>query len=231
MAIEAFRQRILTDLLPQFCDDPSRQFGSEGFTATWSKVTDVDASDFLRGLDAELVRHVGRGQYAAPRSAAKEQFFWEGGKNTLPRPITLWLEPIITVAGIARLHFDFGWPVALIGAQSTDWAFDFAAYADESGGPECIACEVKKSVKELTTLVDNMKQLAAEGVASEVGLTKNQINAFRKLDALRKREIPIFWALGPGKASYCFEMTYHRDSKVVFAPRDESVLSYRIGPT
>jgi hypothetical protein len=229
LAIEAFKQRILTDLLPQFCDDPSRLFGLEGFKADWSKITDVDAADFLRGLDAELVQHIGRGQYIAPRSAAKEQFFWEGDKKTLPRPITLWLEPIITVAGIARLHFDSGWPVALIGAQTRDWAFDFAAYGDGSDGTERIACEVKKSVKELTALVDTMKQFAAEGVASEVGLSKHQLNAFRKLEALRKREIPIFWALGPGKVSQCFEMAYNLDGKVVFSHCEENALSYRFG--
>src|SRR5690349_9926108 len=104
----AFEDRILNELLPIFCNDSSRGWGCDGFRNEWHKVSEVDAQDFLRGLDNGLVEHVGRGLYRAPKSLASEQFFWSGRKNTHPRLVTLWIEPIITVAVLSRLHFDLG---------------------------------------------------------------------------------------------------------------------------
>eukprot|EP01036_Dinobryon_divergens_P060106 gene60106-80160_t len=87
MALKAFEDRILTDLLPTFCDDPKRASGSDGFRRDWERVSEADAEDFLRGIDNGLVKHVKRGLYRAARSCASEQFFWEGLKSVEPRPI------------------------------------------------------------------------------------------------------------------------------------------------
>ena len=127
-AAQTFRNRVLNDLLPTYCNDPSRLWDVAGFKQDWDKIGEIDAADFLRGVDGELVKHEGRGLYRAPRSTAREQFFWPGVKKKTPRPITLWVEPIITVAVLARLHFDLGWPKELIGTQSKDWAFDVTTY-------------------------------------------------------------------------------------------------------
>lgn len=229
MGLEAFKQRVLTELLPQYCDDPSRGWGSDGFKPNWGRVSEVDAQDFLQGLDAGLVQHIGRGQYLAKRSASKEQFFWEGQKHITPRPISLWLEPIITVAGLARLHFEFGWPEHLIGMQSQDYAFDLAAYLSAEPSAEHIACEVKNSVKQLDELINNMKKFAIDNVQSQAGMSSKEVNAFRKLVALRKRKVPIFWALGPERASFVFYMSYSADGAVTFSRAKEEMLSYRGG--
>jgi hypothetical protein len=117
-ASQTFRNRILNDLLPTFCNDPSRLRGATGFKQDWDKIGEIDAADFLRGVDGELVKHEGRGLYRAPRSCAREQFFWSGAKKKSPRPIALWVEPIITVAVLARLHFDLGWPMASRGVAA-----------------------------------------------------------------------------------------------------------------
>src|SRR5712664_1953376 len=42
--------------------------------------------------------------------------------------VTIWVEPIITVAVLSRLHFKWGWPKELIGTQSQKWEFDVTAY-------------------------------------------------------------------------------------------------------
>lgn len=229
MGLEAFKHRVLTELLPKYCDDPSRGWGSAGFKPNWGRVSEVDAQDFLQGLDAGLVQHIGRGQYLAKRSASKEQFFWEGQKHIFPRPISLWLEPIITVAGLARLHFEFGWPEHLIGMQSQDYAFDLATYLGAAETTEHVACEVKNSQKQLDDLIKNMRKFANDNVHSEVGLSNKEVNAYRKLVALRKRKAPIFWALGPERVSFVFNMSYSVDGAVTFSPAEENVLSYRGG--
>src|SRR5690242_7228605 len=122
--LELFRDQILNDFLPIFCNHPSRAWGADGFTADWSKITEEDAADFLRGIQGGLVEHVGRGQYRAPRSPHKEQLFWSGSTKTHPRPISLWIEPIIGIAVLARLHFGLGWPKQSLGTETKDGAFD-----------------------------------------------------------------------------------------------------------
>jgi hypothetical protein len=71
--IQAFQDRILNDFLPTFCT--SRSWSSDGFKSDWSKVSEVDATDFLRGFSGGLMKHEGRGLYRAPRSYASEHFF------------------------------------------------------------------------------------------------------------------------------------------------------------
>lgn len=226
MTLEAFRNRVLLNLLPEYCDDSSRGWGSDGFKPDWSKISELDANDFLRALDANLVEHVGRGQYVAPRSACKEQFFWEGEKRITPRPIYLWLEPIITVAALARLHFEYGWPRELIGMQSQDYAFDVTTFHPSDMVNEHVACEVKKSASELDRLVETMQQLAADDARFEAAVPQARINAFRKLQALRARKSPVFWALGPDAASFVFRVSYAEGGLVTFSPASNDELLF-----
>ena len=74
-----------------------------------------------------------------------------------------------------------------------------------------------------------MRKFANDNVQSEVGLSNKEVNAYRKLVALRKRKAPIFWALGPERVSFVFNMSYSVDGAVTFSPAEENVLSYRGG--
>lgn len=47
----AFQYRILNEFLPAFCSDPSQCLDTAGFKEDWHRVSDVDAGDFLRGID------------------------------------------------------------------------------------------------------------------------------------------------------------------------------------
>jgi hypothetical protein len=220
--LTSFKNRVLDDLLPKFCDDPSRGWGSAGFKQPdWSKVSKLDAKDFLRALDTNLVEHVGRGQYLAPRSGAKEQFFWTGAKNVTPRPFSLWMEPIITVAGLARLHFEYGWPSKFLGTQPPGWAFDLVAYNRFDLVKERVACEIKKSTLERDQLVRLMQQFATNNVQSDAS------KAFPKLKGLRDRKVPVFWALGPGGADYVFRMVYGEGGLVTLNPASDHDLRFR----
>jgi hypothetical protein len=106
MSSGAFKERILSDLVPTFCNDPARNYDLSGFKANFHDIHEADADAFLRGFDAGLTQLDGN-MYRAPRRCAREQLFWEGPKKTVPRPITIWAEPIITIATVSRLHFDF----------------------------------------------------------------------------------------------------------------------------
>lgn len=229
-SLQTFQDRVLNDLLPTFCNDPSRAWGPDGFKADWHKISEVDATDFLRGIDGGLVTHEHRGLYKAPRSKASEQFFWSGAKNKTPRPITVWVEPIITVAVLARLHFDLGWPRELLGTQSKDWAFDVTTYLSNDSDCEHIACEVKKTTADIDRLVALMKRFGKNPIAHQPVVSKER-NAFRKLQALRQRRPPLFWAVGPGGSSCAFRMGYSEEGVVSFQNISIHTLSYpRIFP-
>jgi hypothetical protein len=220
LASKAFEDRVLNDLLPAFCN--ARGWGLEGFRREWDRIGDRDAEDFLRGLDAGLVEHVGRGLYRAPRSTASEQFFWSGRVNVEPRPVTLWAEPIITVAVLTRLHFDLGWPKHRLGTQSPGWAFDVTAYQPPDLDSEHIACEVKKSPSELEQLVAFMARFGRNQPSDE--LRGPKLNAYRKVRSLRLRRTPLVWAVGPNK-SHVFRMAYNGEL-VIFKPTSNQELRY-----
>ena len=224
MISQAFRDLIL--LLPTFCNDPSRGRGCEGFKEDWTKVTEKDAADFLSALDAGLIEHVGRGLYRAPKSHASEQFFWEGNKNISPRPVTLWVEPIITVAVLYRLHFKWGWPKNLLGTQSKKWDFDVIAYRASDLSNEYVACEVKKTVAELDQLVELMGRFSAVRDLRDAPKSKREENAFRKLTGLQERRAPIFWAVGPNGANKVFRMTYTDGGALTWKSASDDALTY-----
>lgn len=221
--LQAFQDRILNDFLPAFCNDPTRAYGIDGFRPDWQRVSELDATDFLRGIDAGLVRHVGRGLYRAPRSYASEQFFWQGRTRRRPRSITLWIEPIITVAVLARLHFELHWPKELLGTQTRDWAFDVAAYPSSDSDVEHIACEVKKSTAEIGRLLELMNRF---GACPSADAALRERNAFKKLQALRSRRTLLFWAVGPGRSSHAFRMGYSEEGTVSFQEIEIEKLDY-----
>lgn len=236
MSIGAFADRIVNDLLPTFCDDPhraARGYGVAGFRSNFAAVHERDAGNFLRAMDAGLITLVSRAEgpalHEAPRSRAGEQFFWTGDKTVVPRPLTLWLEPVITVATLAVLHLDLGWPRHLLGTQSADWAFDVAAYPDAASNDERIACEVKKTVAETDRLVAAMRRLGALPPDDAHGATDK--NAYRKVKGLRARRAPFFWAVGPGGHDAAFRLTYPEDGSIDFEEMPTAALRYPLPDT
>jgi hypothetical protein len=223
---QAFKDRIMGDLLPMFCNDPSRAWGCEGFKEDWRKVTERDAADFLLALDAGLIAHQGRGLYRAPRSLASEQFFWSGSKSVSPRPVSLWVEPIITVAALSRLHFKWGWPRELIGTQSRKWEFDVTAYRSADLSNEYLACEVKKTLREQNELIELMQRFSIDPYPGDALASSKEKNAYRKLKGLHARRAAIFWAAGPDGTSEVFRVTYNNGDKVVLEPACEDALTY-----
>lgn len=173
------------------------------------KVTEFDAGEFLEAWDLGMLHHQGGGIYGFREGGSREQFFWSGRTDERPRSFRLWVEPVIAVGAMARLHLTFGWPERLIRTQSVDGAFDVVATLS-SGENEHIAAEVKKSAKEINDLISLMKAYGSDPRCPEPPSGKER-NAFRKVTALRKRKAPIFCAIGPGGICDVFSVRYLDD--------------------
>lgn len=201
---EQFKVLLARQLVPEFCSDPKKGLQPSGFVWPKDDVSEEDCRYLIMALRANLILHVGQGKYRTPLNSASEQFFWEGPKGVQDRKFWLWLEPVITVGGLARLHFDFGWPKALIGTQSTAYAFDlFTRLSPE--GPMHIACEVKKSTAEVRRLINLMREFGAAPDADEPPSGPKR-NAWKKVDALRREPAPVLWVLGPNGLSVVFKV-------------------------
>ena len=207
-ALHDFATRVEDDLLPTFCGDPARRYALDGFDKRSIKVTSQDARNFMRAIASNVVADTGGGRFRAAQSKAHEVIFWEGSRSKTPRRITLWMEPVITIASLALLHFEYRWPKHLLGMQSEKWEFDLTAFTPDNMRCEHIAGEVKKSASELATLLKNMMALQSEGAIDESTLTRIQRNAYRKCRGLLRRRAPLFWAVSPGAVSQLFSVSY-----------------------
>ena len=179
-----------------------------GFKLDSINVSDFDANNFLRALDSGLVKDVGGGRYCCPKSATFEQIFWEGKKSIIPRPITLWNEPIITIGTIARLGLDFGWREETLCMQTKDGAFDFAIFKEACDQTEFVAGEVKKSEKEIDLLIADLIEFGEVGKTDCVNEPSKRMNSFKKWRALIERKAEFFWAVGPNNYSALYLMKY-----------------------
>lgn len=200
-----FMRRLREEWLPAYCNDPKRSYSVGGFRLGDDSLTENDARDFLRALDAGVVRQADRQRFQMAHGLASETLFWEGEKKINPRPISLWLETVITIAAAGRLHLDFGWPVELLGMQSKDYAFDVMAFKPPDFESEYVAVEVKKSCREVEHLLRNLHGCCAgeHDASCEKGTRKN---AHRKWVALCARRPRLFWAVGPSPESQLFEV-------------------------
>lgn len=222
--LQRFTHRLQTEWLPAFCADPKRLFSPSGFKESSITITEVDAGNFLKAIDSGLVHDIGGGRYHCARSNAQEQIFWEGQKSVQPRPLTLWVEPVITIATMARLRFDFGWPAEVLGMQSKDWAFDFAVYRSATDKNERIAGEVKTSKAEIDELVLHLRAYGNTGATEPLSTLPKHINSFKKWAALLRCRAPLFWAVGPGDYTRAFEVQYGLDGTAVFSDVDADLL-------
>jgi hypothetical protein len=202
--LTVFRERLASDWLPSFCETPHRNYPLEGFKPeSIEKLSAHDAHWFIKAIELNLVSQE-HGCFIAPLSQAKEQIFWEGSKNTNPRPITLWLEPVITIGALAVLHETYGWPADKLGAQSKTWAFDLVGYGN-TAEEECMVCEVKKTKAEVDTLIALMKNYANTNL-EEIPPSGKERNAYKKVIGIRTTWPRLFWALGPAGYGYLYHV-------------------------
>ena len=198
-AFHHFSHRLQTEWLPAYCKDARRNYDPTGFNTNSIKVSEADARDCMLAIDQLVVIDTGGGRFRAPKSSAQEVLFWEGHKAKSPRAITLWLEPVITFAALARLHATYGWPKESLGMQPKGWAFDLAVYGPRSDQPPRILGEVKKSSSELHRLREDLLKLSA-GAAMDTF----PLNSTKKWSALLAMKPGIVWLVGPDEESYAY---------------------------
>lgn len=225
VVLTEFVRRLMKEWLPAFCEDPKRRYSMDGFDSESIEVSSHDARDFMRALDCGLVVDTGGGRYRAPQSHAFEQIFWEGDKTVNPRLITLWLEPIITIAALARLHLDSGWPKKCLGTQSKTWAFDLLAVRPGEENSHIVG-EVKKTRKELDSLLRYMDECCARALNTTGEPPSSRRNAYRKWQALVDSPVPIFWAIGPDGDSRVYSVERISDNRITLHPVSESALAF-----
>jgi hypothetical protein len=228
-----FMDVLYGKLIPRFCSRSDRKMTPKGFCPDNLKnLHEKDMADFLRGWKEEIFKDVRGGLYKAPRGGSKEQFFWSGLTANSPRTFSLWLEPIIALGVLARMHLDFKWPRELIGSQTKRrFAFDvFGCKSPEPDETVLLACEIKKSPEEIDALITHMHEFGLKPALTEESLPKAAAkNAFKKVKELRANKAGTFWAVGPGRYQKVFSVKYRREDVVEFvpAPKPEEALVYR----
>jgi hypothetical protein len=222
-AVARFAERVESDWLPTYCQDAARRYDPKGYKKASMKLAESDAKDCMLAIDQRIVIDLGGGRWRAALSSADEVLFWEGRKDTSPRPITLWLEPVITFAALARLHVVFGWPKEYLAMQPKGWAFDLAAYDGGNLGRPHILGEVKKSSSELRRLNDELLALSENQSTAAVSR-----NSAKKWQALVETAPSIVWLLGPNEESYVYQ-PFVADGSCTLIRRDASALAYRSG--
>ena len=210
-----FDELLKWHLIPEFCSDPKRCLDSSGFLNETNFVTERDANDFLRAWKAGLAIHKEGGQYSICKAQVIDQFFWERGKALPGRKFSLWMEPVITMGALARLHLDFGWPKNLLVSQPDNWAMDLAALSHDS--KIAVAGEVKKSHKETEDLIKHMRALGETPDAAEPSSGPAR-NAFRKIWALRRNCAPLFLAIGPDGYEQVFGVNHEKTPLIRLMP-------------
>ncbi|MFC1689578.1 hypothetical protein ACFL07_07990 [Pseudomonadota bacterium] len=226
-ALTTFNRRLYDEWLPAFCFDKNRNYSIEGFRESSVTISAFDAAHFVKAIDNGLVYDTGGGRYRCPQSRAQEQLFWEGSRKVTPRPISLWLEPIITIATVARLRFDYGWPEKCLGMQSEDWAFDFVTFLREGDENEHIAGEVKKTPREINSLVSDLLEFSSNKVLDCPSDKAHVVNSFKKWKALLRRKPPLFWAVGPDNYTKVFSLIYIAENRAELHETSLDVLAYQ----
>lgn len=214
--LERFTRQLHDVWLPAFCSDEKRKFDPVGFKDASIRLAEFDASNFLRAIKSGLVRDRGGGRYQSKRSSAQEQIFWEGLKSVEPRPLTLWLEPVITMGTIARLSLDFGWPPDVLGMQSKDWAFDFVVYESPSSKKKHVSGEVKTTAIQCDNLIADLHAYGKTGASEPLSGHLRHKNSFKKWQSLLNGRAKLLWVVGPDNYTHLFEVQYGPDKKAHF---------------
>ena len=181
----------------------------------------------MRAIDKRLVEHEA-GVFLSPMSMAKEQIFWTGSKAVEPRPLSLWLEPVITIGALAFLHEKFSWPETNLGLQSKRrWSFDLVGYTNDLER-EPLLCEVKKTDAEIEVLIEYMRCYCTRAPDSTEPSNKIRQNAYRKVQDIRIAWPEYVWVLGPAGKGAVFQIDRTDETELFeMTSVDESCLGFK----
>ncbi len=217
-----FERRLYDTWLPSFCAARGDDFLEAGFRGSGTeKLSEFDAYWFLQAVQSGYVSEHG-GFFSNDRFASREQIFSSGSKGTVPRVLTLWIEPIITIGAIARLIEQFGITPERVGAQSEyPWPFDLAVYVEDQRSV-VLTGEVKKARSEIVHLIDQMAEFGGQPSLTREPTNQVARNSYRKVVGIRKLRPKLFWALGPSGLGHAFRIDWTTGEQFTLHPIAEA---------
>ena len=134
----------------------------------------------------------------------------------------------------ARLHLEFGWPVAQLGFEYPPGAslpgrraFDLGALDPE--GNLVLAGEAKKSAHELDHVLKVIHDCATRGEHEHAADEKSATNGHRKWQGLVRCRPRVFFTFGPDQDWSIFHVSYGAEGQVVLRPGTSDLLVHGTG--
>jgi len=228
--IDSFHRRVEKEWLPRYLDDCGYEPG--GYSRPQDELADLDAKWFLRAIDEPVVDLLPKARLKLPASSVKAAIFWEHSKAITPRPITLHIEGVLSAGMAARLHVEYGWPIARLGFEYPPGeripgrrAFDLGALSSE--GILVLAGEAKKSARELDHVLKVIQECGAQGEHMHDPEEKGVTNGHRKWQGLVRCRPEIFFTFGPAEDWSIFAASYGPNGEVDLGTAGRDALQFR----
>lgn len=229
-AREELARRIHDDWLARYLADYEREPG--GYRGGEELISELDAMWFLRAFDEGIVRLLPKARMLLPASRIKAMIFWSGSTKVTPRPASLHREGILSAGMAARLHLEFGWPIASLGFEYPPdqpregrRAFDLAAV--EPSGEIALAGEAKKARHELDHLLQIMESCGQRGAHEHQRTERGVANGHRKWQGLVRCRPSVFFTFGPEEDWSIFSVEYGKDGSLALEPASSEQLRNR----
>lgn len=220
--VDEFWDLVERDLLPEYLKDNGYLAG--GLRRPAEQLGGSDVEWFLAALRSGLVQRLPKGELWLPGSPSRTTLFWEHEKSISPRPITLYIEGLVTVATAARLHYVFGWPKWCLGFESSDSAFDLVGILPRRKH-EWLAGEAKSTAGGVGRLIGMIQECGSKGPHDDCLSGKAVVlNSHRKWLGLVRSRAPVFFAFGPDRDWHVFEVTHGPSKRIALKDAPESAL-------
>jgi hypothetical protein len=225
---EELQQRILNEWLPPYLVDCGYEPG--GFSPPRTAISEDDARWFLAAIDQGVVELLPKARLLLPGSPIKAMIFWEGSTQRSPRPVTVHMEGVLSAGMAARLHLEFGWPVANLGFEYPPRrpgrrAFDIAALGLD--GSVQLAGEAKKSPRELDHVLSVISECGSAGAHEHSPTESGVKNGHRKWEGLVSCRPKVFFTFGPDEDWSVYSVTYLEEGELHLEPGSRDLLRYR----
>jgi hypothetical protein len=227
--LELLRARIQAEWLPRYLVDEGYEPG--GYLGGEDALAEIDAHWFLRSIDEQIVTLLPKARLSLPASTVLATIFWEDSRATSPRPVSLHREGILSAGMAARLHVEYGWPVAQLGFEYPPErgdgrrAFDLGAL--DQAGKLILAGEAKNTKQELTRVLAVVEECGTKGPHEHGPDEKGRTNGHRKWQGLVRCRPDVFFTFGPGEDWSIFNVMYAADGRLSLEPGERALLRCR----
>jgi hypothetical protein len=227
--LELLRARIYDEWLPRYLADEGYEPG--GYLGGEDALAEIDAHWFLQAIDDGIVTVLPKARLSLPASTVLAMIFWEHARASSPRPVSLHREGVLSAGMAARLHVEYGWPVAQLGFEYPPErgdgrrAFDLGAL--DPSGKLILAGEAKTTKNELTRVLAVMQDCGKKGPHGHAPDEKTRTNGHRKWQGLVRCHPKVFFTFGPDEEWSVFNVMYEAHGRLSLEPGERDLLRYR----